>query len=50
MKVEYLSNQWSDPDQIWNLSYNYPTRVYKGMKYRQPSMEDNLQQKMTSKH
>ena len=32
------------------LSYWDQTRVYKGIKWRQPQMEDDLQRKMTSKY
>ena len=49
-KVEYLSNHWMDLTQIWNLSYWDQIRVQKGIKWRQTQMEDDLQQKMTSKY
>jgi hypothetical protein len=49
-KVEYLSNHWMDLTQIWNLSKKDQTRVYKGIKWRQPLMEDDLWQKTTSKY
>ena len=49
-KVEYISNHWSDLTQIWNLSYWDQTKVQKGIKWRRPQMEDDLQRKMTSKY
>ena len=49
-KLEYLSNHWSDLTQIWNLSYWDQTKVQKGIKWRRPQMEDDLQRKMTSKY
>ena len=49
-KVEYLSNHWLDLTQIWNLIYWDQTKVQKGIEWRWPSMEADLQRKMTSKY
>ena len=46
-KVDYLSNHWSDLTQSWNLSLSHLTRGYKVVKWRWPSMEDDLKWKMT---
>jgi hypothetical protein len=49
-KVEYFTDHWSDLTQIWNFSYWDQTRVHKGMKWRGPPMEDDLQRKMIVKY
>ena len=42
LEVEYLSNHLMDHTQILNLSLDDQTIFYKSLKWRQPSMEDNL--------
>ena len=44
-KIKYLSNHWSDLAQIWNLSSNNQTKLYKCFKWRWPQIEDNLKYK-----
>ena len=41
LKVEYLSNQWSDFHQILNLSLCDQTKI-KSFKWRRTPMEDDL--------
>ena len=43
LKIEYLSNHWSDFPQIWDLSSEDQTQI------RNPQKEDDLQWKTTSK-
>ena len=42
LKLDYLSINLLDPTQILNLSLDYQTKIYKSLKWRQPSMEDDL--------
>jgi hypothetical protein len=42
LKVEYLSNHGSDIIQILNLSYRDQTNVYRSLKLKTTSTEDNL--------
>ena len=42
LKVEYLSNQWSDLTQILNLSLGVQPNFHKCFKWRWPPMEENL--------
>ena len=42
LKVEYLSNHWSDLPQILNLVLRDQTNIKKCMKWRWPPEEDNL--------
>ena len=49
-KLEYLINHWLDRTQIWNLRDWDQTKVCKCIKWRNPTMEDNLQRKMTYKY
>ena len=44
MKVEYLSNHWSDFPQILNLTLGDQTKI------KNPQNEDDLQWKTTSKY
>ena len=39
--MEYLSNHWSDPTQIKNLSLGDQTKLYKCLKWS-PPVEDDL--------
>ena len=48
--VEYLSNQWVDLAQILNLGLFDQTKIEKHIKWRLPSMEDDLKWKTTSKY
>ena len=40
--VKYLSNHWSDLSQILNLNLRDQPKVNKGLKWRQPALEDDL--------
>jgi predicted translin family RNA/ssDNA-binding protein len=42
LKIEYLSNHWSDLIQILNLSYVEQTKVYRILKVKTTPMEDDL--------
>jgi hypothetical protein len=48
LKVEYLSNHWSDLPQIWNLSLEDQTKIKFGLEFEvkttsdRPPMDDNL--------
>ena len=42
LKVEYLSNHWSDHAQILKLRWDDQTIFYKSLKWRRPPMEDDL--------
>ena len=42
LKVEYLSNHWSDLIQILNLDLGNQSKVFKYFKWRRPLMEDDL--------
>ena len=42
LKVEYLSNYWSDILQILNLDLCDQNKLYKCFKWKQPQMEDDL--------
>ena len=44
LKVEYLSNHWSEFPQIFNLSSGDQTKI------KNPSNKDNLQWRKTSKY
>ena len=50
LKVDYLSNHLLEPTQIYNLSLDDQIILYKFFKWRQPSMEDDLQWKKTSNY
>ena len=43
IEVEYLSNHWSDLNQIWNLSKCDLTTVCTGMQWRWPSKDDDVE-------
>ena len=42
LKMEYLSNPWSDLSLILNLSLGDQTKIENYLKWRQPQMEDYL--------
>ena len=42
IKVEYLSNHWSDLPQILNLYQGDQTKIKYLVKWRQPPKEDDL--------
>ena len=42
LKVEYISNQWSDNPKISKLSLGDETKITFCLKLRGPQMEDNL--------
>jgi hypothetical protein len=42
IKVEYLSNHWSDLPQILNLSSGDKTKKIECLKWKRPPMEDDL--------
>ena len=42
LKVEYISNHWSDLTQIWNLSLGDQNKLYQYFKRRRPEMEEDL--------
>jgi hypothetical protein len=42
LKVEYLSNHWSDIILILNLSYGGQTKVNRSLKVKTTPMEDDL--------
>ena len=41
-KAEYLGNLWLDHTQILNLSLDEQTIFYKSLKWRRPTMKDDL--------
>ena len=42
LKVEYLSNNWSDLPQIWNLSSGDQTKMENAPNEDNPPIKDNL--------
>ena len=42
LKVEYLSNHWSDLPKILNLSLSDQTKIKYCLKWRRPTIEDDL--------